>query len=150
MMDAQQIAEATRDAMWKGDRASQGLGMAILAVGPGTATLSMRVREDMLNGHETCHGGFITTLADSSFAFACNAYNDVTVASGFDVNLVAAAKLGDELTASAVEVSKSGRTGVYDITVRNQKGQLIAAFRGRSYTIKGKPVVAGLPSTRGV
>jgi acyl-CoA thioesterase len=150
MMDAQQIAEATRDAMWKGDRASQGLGMSILAVGPGTATMSMRVREDMLNGHETCHGGFITTLADSTFAFACNAYNDVTVASGFDVNLVAAAKLGDELTASAVEVSKSGRTGVYDITVRNQNGQLIAAFRGRSYTIKGKPVVAGLPSTRGV
>ncbi len=149
-MDPQQIAEAARDAMWKGDRASQGLGMKILAVGPGTATMSMVVREDMLNGHDTCHGGFITTLADSTFAFACNAYNDVTVASGFDVNLMAAAKLGDELTASAVEISKSGRTGVYDITVRNQKGQAIAAFRGRSYTIKGKPVVAGLPSTRGV
>ena len=149
-MDAQQIAEATRDAMWKGDRASQGLGMKMLAVGPGTATMSMRVREDMLNGHDTCHGGFITTLADSTFAFACNAYNDVTVASGFDVNIVAAARLGDELTASAVEISKSGRTGVYDITVRNQGGQIIAAFRGRSYTMKGKPVVAGLPSTRGV
>ncbi len=148
-MDAQQIAEATRDAMWKGDRASQGLGMKMLAVGPGTATMSMRVREDMLNGHDTCHGGFITTLADSTFAFACNAYNDVTVASGFDVNIVAAARLGDELTASAVEISKSGRTGVYDITVRNQAGQIIAAFRGRSYTMKGKPVVAGLPSTRG-
>jgi acyl-CoA thioesterase len=148
-MDAQQIAEATRDAMWKGDRASQGLGMKMLAVGPGTATMSMQVREDMLNGHDTCHGGFITTLADSTFAFACNAYNDVTVASGFDVNIVAAARLGDELTASAVEISKSGRTGVYDITVRNQKGQTIAAFRGRSYTMKGKPVVAGLPSTRG-
>lgn len=149
-MDAQQIAEATRDAMWKGDRASQGLGIQVLAVGPGSATLSMRVREDMLNGHDICHGGLITTLADSCFAFACNAYNDVTVAAGFDVNLVAAAKLGDLLTASAVEVSKSGRTGVYDITVRNQDGQAIAAFRGRSYTMKGKPVVAGLPSTRGV
>jgi acyl-CoA thioesterase len=144
-VNAQQVAEATRDAMWRDDRASKSLGMEVVAVGPGSATLAMTVRDDMLNGHDICHGGLITTLADSAFAFACNAYNEVTVASGFDVNLVAAARLGDRLTAVAVEVAKAGRTGVYDIAVRNQRGEAIAAFRGRSYTMKGKAVVDGLP-----
>ena len=144
----QAVAEATRDAMQRGDRATQLLGIEVQAVGPGSATLSMRVREDMLNGHAICHGGLITTLADSAFAFACNAYNELTVAAGFDVNLLAAAKLGDVLSATAREVSKSGRTGVYDVDVRNQHGQAIAAFRGRSYTMKGKPLVEGLPMGR--
>lgn len=137
----QRVAEAVRDAMWRDDRASKALGMQVLAIGPGTATLSMTVRDDMLNGHDICHGGLITTLADSTFAFACNAYNEVTVASGFDVNLVTAARLGDVLTATASEVNKAGRTGVYDIDVRNQRGERVAAFRGRSYTLKGKQVV---------
>jgi len=145
MPGAQQIAEATRDAMWRDDRASRALGMEILAVGPGTATLAMTVRDDMLNGHDICHGGLVTTLADSAFAFACNAYNEVTVASGFDVNLLQAARRGDRLTAVARELSKSGRTGVYDIAVTNQRGEAVAAFRGRSYTLKGKPLVEGLP-----
>ena len=144
-MDAQQIAEATRDAMWANDRASKSLGMQLVAVGPGSATLTMAVRDDMLNGHDLCHGGLIATLADSAFAFACNAYNEVTVASGFDVNLLAGARGGDLLSASAREVAKSGRTGVYDITVTNQRGETVAAFRGRSYTIKGKPLIEGLP-----
>ncbi len=144
-MDAQRIAEATRDAMWANDRASKALGMRIVAVGAGTATLAMAVREDMLNGHDLCHGGLIATLADSAFAFACNAYNEVTVASGFDIHLIAGARLGDVLTAEAREVSKSGRTGVYDITVTNQRGDTVAAFRGRSYTMKGKPLIEGLP-----
>ena len=144
-MQPQQVAEAVRDAMWKGDRASRSLGMQVLAVGPGTATVAMPVREDMLNGHDICHGGIITTLADSAFAFACNAYNELTVASGFDVNLLAAARQGDILTARASEVSKAGRTGVYDIGVTNQRGQAVAAFRGRSYTMRGKAVVEGLP-----
>lgn len=141
----QHVAEASRDAMWAEDRASQSLGMAVQAVGPGTATLTMTVRADMLNGHNSCHGGYVTLLADSAFAFACNAYNEVTVASGFDINFAAAAHLGDVLTAQAQEVSKAGRTGVYDILVRNQNGQTIAAFRGRSYTLRGKPLVEGLP-----
>lgn len=141
----QHMAEASRDAMLKDDHATRALGIHIQAVGPGTCTATMTVRQDMLNGHATCHGGLITTLADSAFAFACNAYNEITVASGFDVNLMAAAYLGDVLTARAVELSKSGRTGVYDVTVTNQKGEAIAAFRGRSYTMKGKPLVEGLP-----
>ena len=141
----QAVADACRDALWRDDRASQGLGMQVSAVGPGTATVCMAVREDMLNGHAICHGGLISTLADSCFAFACNAYNEVTVASGFDVNLLAAARLGDVLTAQAREVSKSGRTGVYDIEVRNQRGEAVAAFRGRSYSFKGKALIEGLP-----
>jgi len=144
-LDAQRIAEATRDAMWANDRASKSLGMQLVAVGPGSATLTMAVRDDMLNGHDLCHGGLIATLADSAFAFACNAYNEVTVASGFDVNLLAGARRGDLLSATAREVARSGRTGVYDIAVTNQRGESVAAFRGRSYTIKGKPLVEGLP-----
>lgn len=148
-MDAQAIAEATRDAMLKDDHATRMLGIRVDAVGPGSATLSMTVRGDMLNGHAICHGGLITTLADSAFAFACNAYNELTVASGFDVNIVAAAREADVLVATALELSKAGRTGVYDVTVRNQHDAVVAAFRGRSYTMKGKPVVAGLPVGKG-
>jgi acyl-CoA thioesterase len=147
-MNPQQIAESIREAMWRDDRASQTLGMQVQSVAPGRAVSTMTVREDMLNGHDICHGGLVAMLADSTFAYACNAYNEVTVASGFDINLIAAAHLGDVLTASAAEVSKSGRTGVYDIVVTNQRGETIAAFRGRSYTIKGKPVVEGLPITK--
>jgi acyl-CoA thioesterase len=138
----QQIADRVREAMYANDRAAKALGMQILAVGPGSATLTMTVREDMLNGHDICHGGLVTTLADTAFAYGCNAYNEVTVASGFNVDLVAPGRLGDLLTATCVEQSKAGRTGVYDIEVVNQRGERIALFRGRSYTIKGKPVVA--------
>jgi acyl-CoA thioesterase len=138
----QATAEAVRDAMWRNDRASKALGMRIEAIGPGTAVLCMTVREDMLNGHDICHGGLITTLADSAFAFGCNSHNEVTVASGFNVDLVAPGRLGDVLTATCTEQNKAGRTGVYDIEVVNQRGERIALFRGRSYTVKGKPVVA--------
>jgi acyl-CoA thioesterase len=147
-MDAQAIAEAARDAMWRDDQASRLLGMQVQAVGPGSATVAMTVRRDMLNGHAICHGGLVTTLADSAFAFACNAYNELTVAAGFDVNIVSAAREGDVLTARATEVSKAGRTGVYDVAVHNQRGELVAAFRGRSYTMKGQALVEGLPVGR--
>jgi len=143
-MTPQQIAEAVRDGMFANDRASKGMGMEVTAVAPGAATLTMRVREDMLNGFDICHGGFITTLADSAFAFACNSYNELTVASGFAIDIVAPARLNDTLTAVASEISLAGRTGVYDITIRNQQQQLVAVFRGKSYRIKGKPVVPGL------
>lgn len=147
-VDAQRVAEAVRDTMFANDRASKGLGMRIEAIGPGTATLSMTVREDMLNGFDICHGGFVTTLADSCFAFACNSHNEVTVASGFAIDIVAPSRQGDVLTASAVETSLTGRTGVYDIRITNQRDELIAVFRGRSYRIKGKPVVPELTAAR--
>ncbi len=138
---AQATAELVRDGMFAKDHATQHLGMEVLAIAPGSATLRMTVRRDMLNGHQTCHGGMIATLADSTFAFACNSYNELTVASGFSIDLVAPAYEGDVLTAQATEQSKAGRTGVYDIEVRNQQGVRIALFRGRSYTLKGKPVL---------
>jgi acyl-CoA thioesterase len=138
--EAQRVAERAAEAMWARDRASQGLGMRIVSVGPGVARLAMRVREDMLNGHDICHGGFIFTLADSAFAFACNSYNLVTVASGCSIDFIAPAREGDELVANARERSASGRTGVYDIDVTNQRGETVALFRGKSYRIKGHVV----------
>ncbi len=137
----QSLAEMVRDGMLANDHATSSLGMRITAISPGRATATMAVRQDMLNGHATCHGGFISALADSAFAFACNSYNEVTVASGFSIDFVAPGKLGDTLTAHCTEVSRAGRTGVYDSEVINQRGERIAVFRGRSYTIKGKPVV---------
>ncbi len=139
---AQATAELVRDGMFPKDHATRALGMEVVSIGPGTAAMRMTVRRDMLNGHQTCHGGMIATLADSAFAFACNSYNELTVASGFSIDLVAPAREGDVLTATACEMSKAGRTGVYDVEVRNQHGERIALFRGRSYTLKGKPVVA--------
>lgn len=138
----QQLAEHVRTAMYSKDGASQALGMQVVAISPTSATMTMTVRADMLNGHATCHGGFITTLADSAFAFACNAGNEMTVASGLTIDFVAPAREGDVLTAESVQVSHAGRTGVYDVTVRNQRGELVAVFRGRSYTMKGRPTVA--------
>jgi len=140
--DPQILAEAVRDAMLAKDRATRSLGMSVDAIGPGTATVSMTVRDDMLNGFDVCHGGLITTLADSAFAFACNTYNELTVASGITIDIVAPARGGDVLTAVAQEVTRAGRTGVYDVDVRNQSGERVAVFRGRSYTIKGKPVIS--------
>ena len=137
----QLIAELVRDAMLAGDHATKMLGMHIVEVAPGRAVIEMVVRQDMLNGHAICHGGLIATLADSTFAFACNAYHELCVASGFSIDLVAPARLGDLLTARCHEVSKSGRTGVYDTEVLNQRGERVAVFRGRSYTMRGKPVV---------
>ena len=106
------------------------------------AEVSMTVRTDMLNGHAICHGGFIFTLADSAFAFACNSYNLTTVASGCSIDFIAPAREGDLLTAIAHERSVSGRTGVYDIEVKNQRRETIAYFRGRSYRIKGHVIEA--------
>ena len=142
MSDPQLIAERVRDHMWSTDRASSGMGMHVAAIGPGSCTMTMTVREDMLNGYGSCQGGLMAALADSCFAFACNAYNEITVASGFNVEIMAPGRLGDVLTATAVEVSKAGRMGVYDVDVRNQRDERVAAFRGRSYTMKGKPVLA--------
>ena len=142
MSGAQALAERVRDHMWSTDRASSGMGMRVAAIGPGSCTMTMTVRQDMLNGYGNCQGGLMAALADSCFAFACNAYNEITVASGFNVEIVAPGRLGDVLTATAVEVSKSGRMGVYDVDVRNQRDERVVAFRGRSYTMKGKPVLA--------
>jgi len=135
--EAQALAERVAEGMFSRDRASQGLGIRISGVGPGHAELVMTVRGDMLNGHAICHGGFIFTFADSAFAYACNSYNQTTVASGCAIEFMAPAREGDVLTAIARERSVSGRTGVYDIEVKDQRGETIALFRGKSYRIKG-------------
>jgi acyl-CoA thioesterase len=137
MSDPQSVAEASARAMYEQDRASQALGMRVLEVRPGCARLAMKVREDMVNGHQLCHGGLIFTLADSAFAFACNTYDLVTVAAAGTIEFLLSARLFDELTATAEERSRSKRTGVYDVTVRNQQGECVALFRGRSHQIGG-------------
>ncbi len=139
--DPQAVADHVGVGMLAEDEASRGLGMQVAAMGPGYARLTMPVRPDMLNGFKICHGGFITTLADSAFAFACNSYNELTLAAGIVVDFVAPARLGDLLTAEAQEQSLSGRTGVYDVKVTNQRGETIALLRGRSHRLKDKQVV---------
>jgi len=140
---AQAIAEAAAQAMWAEDRASRALGMELVAVGPGRATLRMTVRADMCNGYHLCHGGMIFSLADSAFAFACNSHNKVTVANNCSVAFLTSARAGDVLAAEAVERHRGGRSGVYDVTVTDQAGRTIAVFRGHSTQIKGE-LVPGL------
>jgi len=139
----QQIAERCAEIMWPDDHAARGLGMAIQAVGPGSATLSMTVRADMVNSHGTCHGGFIFAVADSTFAYACNSFNHRAVAAGVDINFLAPAHLGDVLTARGQARHQGGRSGLYDIEVSNQDGKLIAVFRGRAARVKGHYVETG-------
>lgn len=139
---AQQVAEQVRDGMLANDRVARGLGIRILRIAPGQAQLEMQVRDDMLNSFDICHGGFITTLADSAFAFSCNARNVMTVASGLSIDFLAPARGGDVLVANAHEVSLAGRTGVYDVEVHNQRGEAVAVFRGRSYAMKGRATVS--------
>ena len=133
--DPQALAEACAAAMWAEDTASQGLGMELQAVGPGTARMAMTVREGMVNGHGMCHGGFIFTLADSAFAFACNSRNAKCVAAGGTINFLRPARLGETLTATAEERHLAGRSGIYDIRVANQSGEVIAELRGQSRAI---------------
>lgn len=137
-LDAQMLARACADKMWADDRASQALGMKIMHIAPGEAMLSMPIRRDMTNGHGICHGGFMFTLADSTFAFACNTYNQRTVAQQCAVTFIRAVKEGDTLTAHAVERSRTGRSGIYDVTVRDSRNVVVAEFRGHSRTIAGE------------
>ena len=135
--DPQALAELAGKTMYERDPASQALGMKLDEIRPGYARMSMRVRADMLNGHQTCHGGFTFMLADSAFAFACNSYNQRAVAQHCSVTFIAPVHRGDRLTAAAREVNRRGRGGIYDIRVTNQKGEHVAEFRGHSRTVKG-------------
>jgi acyl-CoA thioesterase len=133
----QQLAEATAQSMYEADACTRALGIEILEVRPGYARLQMNVRPDFLNGHDICHGGLIFTLADSTFAFACNSYNISTVAAGCAIEFLRAVKGGDRLTAEGIEQTLNGRTGIYDIRVTNREGETVAMFRGKSAQIKG-------------
>ncbi|HLX00627.1 MAG TPA: hydroxyphenylacetyl-CoA thioesterase PaaI [Trinickia sp.] len=132
-----ELARATAKAMFDADACSRALGFELLDVRPGYARMRMTVRPDFLNGHDICHGGLIFTLADSTFAFACNSYNINTVASGCSIEFLRPVQGGDVLTAEAVEQVLSGRNGIYDIRVTNRAGETVAMFRGKSAHIKG-------------
>ena len=132
----QALAEATAKNMYARDHATQALGIIIFAIKPVVASMQMVVQKTMLNGHQTCHGGYIFTLADSAFAFACNSYNIQAVAAGCSIEFLAPAYEHDVLTAEAHEQSRTGRTGIYDVAVINQDGKKIALFRGKSHQLK--------------
>jgi len=136
----QRTAERAADALWRDDRASRALGMVVEACVPGGATVSMRIRPDMVNGHGICHGGLVFALADSAFAFACNSHGDNTVAAGAAIEFLRPAREGDLLTAVASERWRAGRAGIYEIEVRDQHGEVVALFRGRSHQIAGRLV----------
>lgn len=127
-------------AMYARDIAAQALGIRLDAIGTGTATMSMPVRPDMIQGHGTCHGGMIFALADTAFAYACNSENQATVAAGANIEFLKPAHAGDLLTAVAARVTQAGRTGIYDILVTNQHGAPVASFRGKSASIKGSVI----------
>jgi acyl-CoA thioesterase len=139
--DPQTVAEAVRDKVWANDAVSQGLGMTIEVIAPGFARVTMPVRADMVNGFGLCHGGVITTLADTAFAFACNSHNELTLASGIFIEILNPGHVGDRLVAEAREVVINGRLGLYAIAVTNQHGKQVAQMRGRSHTMKGKHIV---------
>ncbi|MBX9590750.1 MAG: hydroxyphenylacetyl-CoA thioesterase PaaI [Hyphomonadaceae bacterium] len=135
--DAAAIARLSADVMWADDKASQGLGMQVMEVGAGRARLAMTITERMLNGHGSCHGGFIFTLADSAFAFACNSHGQPAVAQHCSITYLTPGRLGMRLVADAIERQRSERSGIYDVTVRDEAGTVIAEFRGHSRTLPG-------------
>jgi acyl-CoA thioesterase len=135
--NAQRLAEAAAQTLSARDPASDALGMKLVEVRPGYARMQMTVREDMVNLHGTAHGGLVFALADSAFGYACNTHNKVAVASGCSIDFLRPAHLGDILTAIAVEQALIGRNGVYDVRIENNKGELVALFRGKSAQIRG-------------
>jgi acyl-CoA thioesterase len=138
MPDARALAAQVGETMFAGDRASKDfMQMELLSCEPGRATMRMTVREQMLNGHDICHGGLIFTLADSTFAFACNSRNQATVAAGCSIEFLRPGRLGDVLTCEGVEQVLQGRHGIYDMKVCNQRGETVAMFRGKSTQIQG-------------
>ena len=141
--DPQALAELAGKTMYERVPASQALGMSLDEIRPGYARMSMRVRGDMLNGHATCHGGYIFMLADSAFAFACNSHNFNTVGAGCSIDYLAPGREGDVLVAEAVEQALQGKTGVYDIKVTNQDGRTVALFRGKSHRVSGMVAEVG-------
>lgn len=136
-MTPQERARRSADAMWADDRASQAMGMALTAVGPGTATATMTLRDDMANGHGIAHGGYIFALADTAFAFACNSYNTLVVAQSNAITYLTPGRVGEVLTAHCTEAHRAGRSGVYDVTVTGEDGRTVALFRGHSRQISG-------------
>jgi len=136
-MTGDEAARHASQALWERDRASQGLGMELVSVGPGAAVVAMTIGEDMTNGFDTAHGGFVFALADSAFAFACNSHGEMAVAAHCAITYLKPGRRGDRLVATAREVARSGRTGIYDVSVA-RGDEVIAEFRGHSRVIGAK------------
>jgi acyl-CoA thioesterase len=147
--DPELAARRRAEELYATDRTCELLGIALKDAGPGRATVWMRVAETMVNGHGTGHGGFLFLLADAAFAFACNTHGPATVAQGAQITFLRPAEVGDELVAEAMERTRFGRSGVYDVTVRRADGVVIAEFRGQSHMLGGRPVRPTAEVTRG-
>ncbi|MDF2368290.1 hydroxyphenylacetyl-CoA thioesterase PaaI [Sneathiella sp.] len=139
-LSAEDIARTVGETMYRKDTAAQHIGIVLKEISPGRAVMTMRVVDYMLNGHRICHGGYIFTLADTAFAYACNSHNQNTVAQAAQINFLRPTAPNTQLTATAIEMAKAGRTGLYDITVRDENGETVAFFRGNSHTIKGQMI----------
>lgn len=139
-LSAEDIARTVGETMYRKDTAAQHIGITLKEIAPGRAVMTMRVSDYMLNGHHICHGGYIFTLADTAFAYACNSYNQNTVAQAAQINFIQPTPLNTLLTATATEIARTGRTGLYDITVHDENRETVAFFRGNSHTIKGQMI----------
>jgi acyl-CoA thioesterase len=140
-LSATALAARVGEAMYAADAAVRDfMQIELVACEPGRAVMRMQVREAMLNGHRICHGGLIFTLADSTFAYACNSHNKVTVAAGCSIEFLRPAQAGDVLTCEGVEQVLQGRHGIYDMKVSNQRGEVVAMFRGKSASIQGSVI----------
>ena len=135
-MDDLAIAKQCRDTMYAADVAVRALDIKVEVTGAGRAEAELEIRSEMLNGHDVCHGGYLFTLADTAFAYACNSYNWVTFAAGASIEFLRPAKLGDQIFAVATERHRGGRTGIYDVVLSNQDGAEVAIFRGRSHSTR--------------
>lgn len=138
--DPTRLARASGAAMYARDEASKAMGAVLADIGPGFAIMTMTVRRDMLNGYGTCHGGTLFALADSAFAFACNSHNEAAVAAGCSIEFLRPGREGDCLTATAVERARSGKSGIYDVTVTDSAGEVLALFRGKSLKVGGSVI----------
>lgn len=135
-IDEQERAQRSAEVLFASDHAARHLGIELKDIGPGRAQLQMRVLQNMLNGHASCHGGFLFTLGDAAFAFACNSFNQVAVASSASIEFLSPAYLDDLLTAEASMQYQGGRSGLYDVLISNERGERIALFRGRSQRLR--------------
>ena len=135
-MDDFSIAKQCRDTMYEADAAVRALDISVEVTCAGCAEAKLEIRSEMLNGHDVCHGGYLFTLADTAFAYACNSYNKVTLAAGASIEFLRPARLGDRIVATASEIHRGGRIGFYDVLLKNQDGEEIAVFRGRSHSTR--------------
>lgn len=135
-MDDKELAKQCRDTMYAADAAVRALEISVEVTDVGKAEATFSIRPEMLNGHDVCHGGYLFTLADTAFAYACNSYNRVTLAAAASIEFLRPVRLAERIVATARERHRGGRTGIYDVVLVNQAGEEVALFRGRSHSTR--------------